>query len=273
MQGTLYLCATPIGNLEDITLRCLRILKEADVIAAEDTRRTLGLLTHFDIRKPVMSCHEHNETEASKKILSLLSDGKNVALVTDAGMPLISDPGAIAAKEAVAAGFSVTVVPGANAALTALSLSCIDGERFAFEGFLPAKAKERRERLGAIAGETRTLIFYEAPHRVAATLSELYAAFGERDAAIARELTKLHEEVLRIKLSKAAHIYDEASPRGEYVIVVSGAEAAAAPEATDEELIKALEALISNGMSRRDAAAEAAKRFNVSKNRAYGLIK
>ncbi len=202
MPGTLYIVATPIGNLEDITLRALRLLKEADCIAAEDTRHTKKLLNHFDIRTPLVSYHEHNERMATPALIERMLGGASIALVSDAGTPGVSDPGYRLTVAAVAAGITVTPIPGPSALIAALSAAALPADHFAFEGFLPEKRTQRRERLKALREEKRTLIFYEAPHRLTACLEDLQRILGEREIVIARELTKLHEEFLRGKVSE-----------------------------------------------------------------------
>ena len=220
--GTLYLCATPIGNLEDITLRVLRVLKEADLIAAEDTRNSIKLLNHFDIHTPMTSYHEYNKYDKGKYLVSQLEEGKDVALITDAGTPGISDPGEELVKMCAAAGIRVTTLPGACACVSALTLSGLATRRFAFEAFLPADKKERKAVLEEMKNETRTLIIYEAPHRIRETLSELLSMLGNRQVSICRELTKKHEEVYRTDLEAAAARFSEEEPRGEFVLVIEG---------------------------------------------------
>ncbi|HIT72455.1 MAG TPA: 16S rRNA (cytidine(1402)-2'-O)-methyltransferase [Candidatus Fimicola cottocaccae] len=277
MYGTLYLCATPIGNLEDITLRVLRLLKECDVIAAEDTRHTLGLLNHFDIHTPLTSYHEHNKASKGPKLVEMLKEGKNIALVTDAGMPGISDPGADMIALCRDEGINVTVAPGAVAGITALVLSGLPTRRFSFEGFLPYDKKERREVLKSIENETRTLIFYEAPHHLKDTLKELYNALGDRNTACIRELTKKYEEVKKEPLSKLMEYYDTNPPKGEFVVVVEGIsreelrknEIQSFEEMTiDEHMLMYTE----KGMSEKEAMKQVAKDRGVSKRDIYAYI-
>ena len=264
----LYLCATPIGNLEDITLRVLRVLREADVIAAEDTRHTLKLLNHFDIKKPLISCHEHNERESAAKITALLADGKTVAYVSDAGMPGISDPGALLASTCIEAGLEFTVLPGASASLTALVLSGIDCTRFYFEGFLPRTAKDRAQRLKVLAGVDAAIIIYESPVRLKATLNALAETLGNRRAALMRELTKLYEEARRGTLEELSGYYADNEARGECVIVVQGAERCETP--ADMESAEALMlSLLNAGLRRKDAARIVAEHTGVSRNELY----
>ncbi|HIT85665.1 MAG TPA: 16S rRNA (cytidine(1402)-2'-O)-methyltransferase [Candidatus Ornithomonoglobus intestinigallinarum] len=231
MAGTLYLCATPIGNLGDISERCLEILRTVDLIAAEDTRRTLQLLNHFNISRPLTSYHEHNKREKGEYIIKLLLEGKNIAQVSDAGTPAISDPGEDLVRLCAENNIAVTSVPGPVAAVTALILSGLPTSRYAFEGFLSVNKRHRNEHLESIKNDTHTLIFYEAPHKLKNTLADMLKYFGsERRIAIARELTKLHEEILRFTVGEAVEYYGETNPRGEYVLVVEGAPEA---ESTD----------------------------------------
>lgn len=224
MSGILYLCATPIGNLGDISERCLEILNTVDLIAAEDTRRTLQLLNHFGISRPLTSYHEHNKREKGEYIIRLLLDGKNIAQVSDAGTPAISDPGEDLVRLCIENDITVTSIPGPVAAINALILSGLPAARYAFEGFLSVNKRHRSERLESVKDDPRTLIFYEAPHKLKNTLSDMLKHFGaERRIVIARELTKLHEEVLRFTLAEAIKYYESTNPRGEYVLVVEGA--------------------------------------------------
>ena len=220
MAGTLYLCATPIGNLEDMTFRAVRTLKEADLIAAEDTRNSIKLLNHFEIRTPMTSYHEYNKIEKGRKLTDLLLEGKNIALITDAGTPGISDPGEELVKMCHEAGITVTAVPGAAACVTALTISGLPTRRFAFEAFLPSEKKERREVLEELKDETRTIVLYEAPHRLVKTLEELSETLGDRQVSVCRELTKKHETIYRSTLGEACTYYRSHEPRGECVLVV-----------------------------------------------------
>lgn len=222
MSGTLYLCATPIGNLEDITLRVLRTLREVDIIAAEDTRNTIKLLNYYNIKTPMTSYHEYNKINKAETLVSKLLDGQNIALVTDAGTPIISDPGEEIVKKAYEAGIQVTSLPGACACITALTLSGLSTRRFAFEAFLPTNKKERRTIINSLKEETRTIVIYEAPHHLKSTLSELYETIGDRQITICRELTKLHETVQLFTLSSAIEYYDNTLPKGEYVLIING---------------------------------------------------
>lgn len=222
VTGILYLGATPIGNLEDVTLRVLRVLKEVDLVAAEDTRRTRKLFSHYDIHTPLTSYHEHNRHQKGKYLLELLAEGQNVALVSDAGTPVISDPGEELVGAALEKGITVVPLPGPSALLAALVVSGLPGANFAFEGFLPSKNKERRQRLSLLASEKRTVILYESPHRLLKTLDELMQFWGDRRACAARELTKLHEEVQRGALSQLQEHFLAYPPKGEFVLVIEG---------------------------------------------------
>lgn len=272
MSGTLYLVATPIGNLEDITLRALRVLQEVDIIAAEDTRVSGRLLQLLEIKKPLISYYEHNKKLRSRELLDRLAAGEHIALVSDAGLPAISDPGADLLREAVTAGFAVEVIPGANAALTALVLSGLPTERFAFEGFLPRDAGKRRRFLQELSQEPRTMIFYEAPHRLLAVLTDMAELFGdERPAAASRELTKLYEETLRSTLGKLLHHFTERAPRGEFTLVVAGCPAAVPVIPDDQELLHELEMLLNEGCGRKEAARQVAQRYHLPVKRVYAI--
>lgn len=222
MAGKLYLCATPIGNLEDITFRVIRTLKEADVIAAEDTRNSIKLLNHFEIKTPLTSYHEFNKYDKAKVLVNRMLEGENVALITDAGTPGISDPGEELVKQCYEAGIEVTSLPGAAACITALTLSGLSTRRFAFEAFLPSDKKEKAAILEELKTETRTIIIYEAPHRLKKTIAELFSALGNRRMTVVKELTKLHENVFLTNFLEALAYYEENEPRGEYVLVIEG---------------------------------------------------
>lgn len=278
MYGTLYLCATPIGNLGDITLRVIELLKECDLIAAEDTRNTLKLLNHFNIDTPMTSYHEHNKFSKGPVLLEKLKEGKNIALVTDAGMPGISDPGEDMARLCRQEGIPVTVAPGASAVVTALVLSGMPARRFIFEGFLPTDKKERAEVLARLEKETRTTVFYEAPHRLTDTLKELLKSAGNRDAACVREITKKYEEVKKDSLENLLAFYGENPPKGEFVVIVGGADA----EKLRQEEIEGWESIsleehmkkyTDSGMSEKDAMKQVAKDRGVSKREIYALLK
>lgn len=222
MVGTLYLCATPIGNLEDITFRVLRTLKEVDLIAAEDTRNSIKLLNHFDIKTPMTSYHEFNKIEKAYQLVAKLKEGKNIALITDAGTPGISDPGEDIVRICYEEGVPVTSLPGAAACITALTMSGRPTRRFAFEAFLPRDKKERAEVIEELKAETRTIILYEAPHHLVKTVRELYEALGDRELTVCRELTKKHEQKLQTTLSSLLAYCEENEPRGEYVLIICG---------------------------------------------------
>lgn len=270
--GTLYLVATPIGNMEDITYRAVRVLCEVDVVAAEDTRHTLKLLNHLNIKKPLVSYHDNNRLQRGKELVERLKNGENVALVSDAGMPAISDPGEELVKMCVEEGIRVTVIPGCTASLSGLVVSGLPTRRFVFEGFLPHRRADRIRRLEELSGEERTLIFYESPHRIRDMLADMLEVFGDRQCALARELTKVHEEVLRGSLSELVERLREKQPRGEFVVVVSGGETGAKKEPvplcqTDiKELVMSYE---KQGFSRMEAMKKAARDLGISKRDVY----
>ena len=278
MAGTLYLCATPIGNLEDMTLRVLRILQEADVIAAEDTRNTLKLLNHFEIKTPMISYHEHNKGAKGPQLIERLQKGENIALVSDAGMPGISDPGADLVRLCYEAQIPVTVLPGASAAVTALVLSGLDTRRFVFEGFLPAEKKERRAVLAALEKEHRTMIFYEAPHRLLDTLEELEEMLGaDRPMAALRELTKKFEEVRRGTAAEIRASFDGQPPKGEFVLVYEGYSLEAQRQAEAEGWAKIsieehMRRYLEQGRSEKEAMKQVAKDRGVSKREIYQYL-
>ena len=273
MTGKLYLCATPIGNLGDVSARCIEVFKMVDLIAAEDTRRTLQLLNHFEITKPLTSYHEHNKHEKGGYIISLLKDGKNIALVSDAGTPAISDPGEDMVKLCIENDIEVTSIPGPVAGINALILSGLNTRRFAFEGFLSVNKRHRREHLESVKNDTHTLIFYEAPHKLKNTLSDMQKTFGvDRKIALARELTKIHEEVMRCTLKEAVAYYEEVSPRGEYVLIVEGASEMAEETENEWESISVTEHVdryIAGGMTQKDAIKKAASDRGVPKREVY----
>lgn len=275
MTGRLTLVGTPIGNLSDLSPRAVDALRECDFIAAEDTRVTLRLLNHFGIRKPLISYFEHNKRERGEAICARLLQGETAALVTDAGMPAISDPGEVIVTDALAEGIKVVPVPAASACVTALAVSGQPTGRFVFEGFLPTNLRQRRERLEQLKGEERTVIFYEAPHKLRMTLGHLQEAFGpDRSITLARELTKLHEEVVKTTLGEAVEYYEANNPRGEYVLVMAGAspaETQPAPPTLDEAAQKARE-LMEGGMSASAAAKQAAQNTPFSKSQIYRLL-
>lgn len=271
-KGTLYLCATPIGNLGDISKRCLEILESVDLIAAEDTRRTLQLLNHFGITKALTSYHEHNKKAKGEYIISLLLEGKNVAQVSDAGTPAISDPGEDLVKLAIENEIEVTSVPGPVAGITALILSGLPAARYAFEGFLSTNKRNRYEHLESVRNDTHTLIFYEAPHKLLTTLNDMRDVFGgERRIALARELTKLHEEIIRTTINGAIEHYAEKSPRGEYVLVIEGATETSEEECfwQDMSITEHVDKYIADGMAQKDAIKAAAQDRGVPKRDIY----
>ena len=268
---TLYLVGTPIGNLGDMTLRGIQVLRDVDTIAAEDTRHTGKLLHHFEIQTPQISYHQHNEQQRIPELIAQLQAGKSIALVTDAGMPGISDPGYLIVAACVAAGIRVIPIPGVTAVITAVSASGLPSDRFVFEGFLPAKGEERRTRLEAVAGEARTLVFYESPHRLRQTLADFAATFGaERQIAIGRELTKLHEEFWRGDIGAAIAHYTQVEPQGEYAIVLAGAPVSH-PTLSDEAIDRALLELMLNGTSRSQASRIVAEQISQSRRYVYQL--
>ncbi|MEW6192988.1 MAG: 16S rRNA (cytidine(1402)-2'-O)-methyltransferase [Bacillota bacterium] len=272
-KGILYFCPTPIGNLEDITLRVLRTLREVDLVAAEDTRHTRKLLAHYGISKPLLSYYSHNQEQRGKEILARLLQGESVALVSDAGTPGISDPGALLVREAVAQGIQVAALPGPSAILPALVVSGLDTSRYVFEGFLPAK--HRRRALERLARETRTIVFFEAPHRLLATLKDILTVLGDRQVAVARELTKVHEEVFRGLVSEALEYFSEKRPRGEITVVLAGREPAKEvkePVPGEAEVVSLVQELTAAGMQRRAAIKETARRFGMPSRRVYEII-
>ncbi len=275
--GILMLVPTPVGNLEDMTFRGVKALSEADLIAAEDTRNSRKLLTHFDIHTPMTSYHEHNKYEKADELVGKILSGLTVAVITDAGSPGISDPGEVLARKCAEAGITVTALPGATAFVPALTASGLDSRRFVFEGFLPAEAKDRREVLERLSGETRTAILYEAPHRLKKTLAELREALGDRRLSVCRELTKKHEEYLRMTLSEAIAHFEAEEPRGEFVLVLAGCDPAAVKKAeqaswesmTVAEHVAFYEAA---GMDRKEAMKACAKDRGLSRRDVYQAL-
>lgn len=276
LGGALYLVATPIGNLADISERAKKVLSEVDFVAAEDTRNSLKLLSLYGIKKELVSYYEHNKKASGERIAARLLAGESCALITDAGMPAISDPGEDLVRLCADAGITVSIVPGACAAVSALALSALSTSRFAFEGFLPANKGERKKRLDSVKNETRTMIFYEAPHKLRATLQDMLASFREeRKISLCRELTKLNEEVMRTTISDACRYYESNEPRGEYVLVVEGA---------DEDSVRCdnpnlsltpvqhVEKYIADGLSKMDAIKAVAKERGVPKSEIYNLM-
>lgn len=269
--GTLYIVGTPIGNLEDMTFRAVRILQSVDMIAAEDTRHTGKLLQHFQIKTPQISYHEHNRNSRIPEIIEQLKYGKAIALVSDAGMPGISDPGYELIKACVDAEIDVVPIPSATAAITALSASGLPTNRFVFDGFLPAKSQQRREYLESLLIETRTLVFYESPHRLRETLQDLADILGsDRQIVIARELTKLYEEFWRGIIEEAIAHYQQKEPQGEYTLLVAGIEPSK-PQMTEAELKAELLAMMKQGASRSQASRQLAKEISISRNKLYQL--
>ena len=272
MAGKLTLVGTPIGNLGDLSPRARRTLEEADFIAAEDTRVTLKLLNHFGITKPLVSYYQHNKDRSGERIVERILSGESCALVTDAGMPIVSDPGEDLAAACAQAGIEISCVPGPCAAVTALALSALPAGRFCFEGFLSTSKKSREEHLDSLRGERRTMIFYEAPHKLQKTLSDLASAFGpERRVSLCRELTKLHEEVLRTTLGEAVRLYEAEPPRGEFVLIVEGAPERAEERPTSEAALERVKYYRSEGRSLKEAAKLAAADTGYSKNELYEL--
>ncbi len=270
-DGTLYLVTTPIGNLSDITYRAVKVLREVSFIAAEDTRNTKKLLHYFDISKEVVSYYEHNKVSSGNEILARLLNGESCALVTDAGTPAISDPGEDLVRLCAENNVPVTAAPGVSAAITALTLSALDTRKFVFEGFLPVQKSERKERLEFIKNESRTLILYEAPHKLRKTLDDLHDCLGDRKISLCRELTKLNEDIMRTTVSAAIEHYKGTEPRGEYVLIVEGAENSTAQTAfwSNMSIVHHVDYYIANGMTKNDAIKAAAKDRGVPKNAVY----
>ena len=274
MQGRLYLCATPIGNLEDMTFRAVRVLREVDLIAAEDTRNSIKLLNHFEIKTPMTSYHEYNKIEKAHYLIARMQEGKNVALITDAGTPGISDPGEDLVRLAYEAGIEVTSLPGACACITALTLSGLPTRRFCFEAFLPADKKERQEILEELKTETRTIILYEAPHRLIKTLKELLITLGDRRITLCRELTKRHETVFGTTLLGALEFYETQEPKGECVIVMEGRSRQQMQEEKQQvwaqmELSQHMDLYLNQGMDQKEAMKAVAKDRGIPKREIY----
>lgn len=270
-RGKLYICATPIGNLEDITIRVLNTLKEVDLIAAEDTRHSIKLLNHYEINKPLTSYHEHNKAKKGTVLIDKLLDGQNIALVSDAGMPGISDPGEDIVKLCIENQLEVEVLPGASAIITALVASGISTKKFSFEGFLDRNKKKRRERLKKIKTDDRTLVFYESPHRLIDTLKDMQEILNDRHIAVARELTKKYEEVVRGNISEIINHFKTKSPKGEFVLLVEGGN----EEEIDDKKFQNFSIedhillYINKGMSKKEAVKEVAKERNIPKREVY----
>lgn len=277
-KGTLYIVGTPIGNLGDITLRAIETLKNVDIILAEDTRQTLKLLNHLEITKHSISYHRHNEDEKIQEVVGLLDEGKNLALVSDAGMPRISDPGESLIKYLKQNDYHVTVIPGVTALTTAVAMSPIDSETFTFEGFLPMRPTRRRERLESLKYETRLMVFYEAPHKLLNTLKDLYKFLGERNISIARELTKLHEECIDTTLSKAISMVEETGIKGEIVLLIEGNKEGKKEleqkinKENGEDLLsnkELVEKYVKEGIAKKEAIKQVAKKRGLNKNEVY----
>jgi len=269
MSGSLYIVPTPIGNLEDITFRAVRVLKEVDLIAAEDTRHTQVLLNHYDIRTSVTSYHEHNERGKARELVEQLRQGRSIALLSDAGTPMISDQGYRLVVEAIRAGVQVIPLPGPSAVTAALSAAGLPTDRFGFEGFLPAKKSERRSALEALKKDTKTLIFYEAPHRLKETLADMAEIFGDREVAIGREISKVHEEFLRGALREILATVEQQAVRGEITLVVQGATSGA--PVTEEGVISEIRQLAENGMRVKEISELVGAHHGISKREVYRL--
>ncbi|MDO4282417.1 MAG: 16S rRNA (cytidine(1402)-2'-O)-methyltransferase [Clostridia bacterium] len=273
-RGVLYIVGTPIGNLEDITLRALNTLKNVDIILAEDTRQTLKLLNHFEIEKKLISYHRHNEDDKISQVVTFLDSGKNLALVSDAGMPIISDPGQNLIKYLIANHYEVIVIPGVTALITGIVKSGLDSTRFTFEGFLSVNKKQRNARLSELKEEIRTMIFYEAPHKILATLKDMYDAFGDRNICIARELTKIHEEYIHTTFKEAIEKIEKDGIRGEIVLLIEGANEKEINEKKQVEMLnmdskEQVKKYMDDGMSKKDAIKMVAKEKGVNKNEVY----
>ncbi len=269
MAGTLYVVGTPIGNLSDMTMRAVETLKTVDFICAEDTRVTAKLLNHFEIKKSLISYHEHNASQSGKGILDRLKNGESCAIVTDAGMPCISDPGEDLVRLCAENGIETVVVPLASAAVSALAISGLSTSRFTFEGFLSTTKKQRLEHLASLVNETRTMIFYEAPHKLIYTLRDMLEFFGDRKVSLCRELTKIHEEVIRTTLSGAIEKYETVSPKGEFVLVIEGKQKETASIDTIDDAIAQVNELISKGIRAADACKQIAKITSFTKGQLY----
>lgn len=270
--GKLYICGTPIGNLEDASIRLLKTLRQVDYIACEDTRHTLRLLNRYHIKKPLLSYHEHSRPEKEEHIIRLLATGNNIALVSDAGMPAISDPGERLVKKAIAAGIDLEIIPGPSASVSALALSGMDTTAFVFEGFLPSRTTLRRARLEALKDESRTIILYEAPHRLLACLNDIKAILGEeRQLAVVRELTKIHEEVRRGSAAELCSYYSLNSPRGEISLVIAGKEEVKQARSLSE-IAQEVEELCQNGMDKKEAFKLKAREYGIKKSTLYNYF-
>lgn len=276
-KGTLYLVATPIGNLQDITLRAINTLKEVELIAAEDTRQTIKLLNHFEIKKPLVSYYEHNKIVKGNYLIEQLQQGMDIALVSDAGTPGISDPGEDLVRLCIENEITVTMIPGPVAAVTGMVISGLPTGRFVFEGFLPMNKRTRQERLKQLKDETRTIILYEAPHKLPYTLKDMYNAWGERRIALARELTKRYEEVIRCNLSEAAERYQVETPKGEFVVVIEGQDQEVLQELerdkySDISIEEHVERYVKEGLPKKEAVKRAAEDRGLNKRDVYNLV-
>lgn len=269
MQGKLYLTATPIGNLDDLSPRCAAILGAVDFIAAEDTRVTLKLLSYLNIKKTLVSYYEYNKEQSGNKIVRRILDGETCALVTDAGMPAISDPGEALVVLCAEAGIEIIPIPGPCAAVTAIAVSGLPTGRFTFEGFLSTSRKRRFAHLEELKGERRTMIFYEAPHKLKRTIGDMLEVWGDRRISLSRELTKRYEETIRTSLSKAATLYEDTPPRGEFVLIIEGAPQDETPVATIEDALEIVKNCRQEGMSLKEASARASEETKISKNKIY----
>ena len=273
MPGIIYIVGTPIGNLSDFSPRAIQTLREVDFIAAEDTRVTLKLLNHFDIRKPLVSYHEHNLRQRGEAIIQRVLDGENVAVVSDAGMPCVSDPGEDIVRLAAKADIQTIVIPGPSAAISALCISGLSTSRFSFEGFLSTNRKNRREHLQSLIGDTHTLIFYEAPHKLLDTLKDMAAAFGaDRRISLCREMTKIHEQVFRTTLQEAVQYYTENTPKGEFVLILEGAQKPVEPEITFEQAVEEASRLVQSGIRATDAAKQVSAHTPFKKSEIYSAL-
>lgn len=273
-KGTLYIVGTPIGNLGDITIRAIETLKSVDVILAEDTRQTLKLLNHFNIQKHLVSYHRHNEDEKIKNVVDFLDSGKDLALVSDAGMPVISDPGQNLIKYLVANNYNIVTIPGVTAVITAIVKSGLDSTRFTFEGFLSINKKQRKQRLESLKNEERTMVFYEAPHKLLATLKNMYEVFGKRNICIARELTKLHEEYIHTTFEEAISKIEQFGIKGEIVLLIEGKDLSVLEQEIKEkqnkiDSVTLVKEYMSKGISKKEAIKQVAKQKGVTKNEVY----
>lgn len=273
-KGTLYIVGTPIGNLGDITIRAIETLKSVDVILAEDTRQTLKLLNHFNIQKHLVSYHRHNEDEKIKNVVDFLDSGKDLALVSDAGMPVISDPGQNLIKYLVANNYNIVTIPGVTAVITAIVKSGLDSTRFTFEGFLSINKKQRKQRLESLKNEERTMVFYEAPHKLLATLKDMYEVFGKRNICIARELTKLHEEYIHTTFEEAISKIEQFCIKGEIVLLIEGKDLSVLEQEIKEkqnqiDSVSLVKEYIKKGISKKEAIKQVAKQKGVTKNEVY----